>query len=658
MKSLWIDSEAKAFSGSDLDMRVYTSRLLGSNENLVMHGGGNTSVKSITQDFFGNEVEVLLVKGSGWDLKTIEKPGFPALRLAETQRLATLDTLTDTDMASQLRFNMLDQTSPAPSVEAILHAIIPSKFVDHTHADAVLVLSNNPKGKNIIAEVFSDCLILPYVMPGFILSKQVNEAIKDIDINQFKGIILHHHGVFTFSEDPKESYENMIELVNRAEDYILSKGVIDHGVSQSKINLEDLARIRNAVSISRGSPQLAMLDCSDDAQGYAMRDDVSKISTRGPITPDHVIRTKRIPVILEKKPKDSIPEIGIYAKEYRDYFERNKQENLIMLDCAPRAGVWLENGTIAFGSSTKECNIISDIWRHTRWTIQTGESLGGWEALPESDIFELEYWSLEQAKLAKSVGSQPSHKGKIAIITGAAGGIGEATCRSFVDEGAVVIGLDINKDVVSIMGEIGAIGKICDLTNEEEVKRVIEEIVITYGGLDILVCNAGIFYSGENIERISQDRWNKTMSINLDATRSLMANSIKYLRHGINPSIIVIGSRNYEAPGAGASAYSVSKAAVTQLARVAALELAHEGIRVNVLHPDAVFDTKLWTDEALKNSAARYNLTVEEYKCKNLLRVEVTSKKVGDLVSVIASDIFSATTGAQIPIDGGNDRVI
>ena len=507
-------------------------------------------------------------------------------------------------------------------------------------------------------EVFSDCLILPYVMPGFILSKQVNEAIKDIDINQFKGIILHHHGVFTFSEDPKESYENMIELVNRAEDYILSKGVIDHGVSQSKINLEDLARIRNAVSISRGSPQLAMLDCSDDAQGYAMRDDVSKISTRGPITPDHVIRTKRIPVILEKKPKDSIPEIGIYEQEYRDYFKRNKQENLIMLDCAPRAGVWLENGTIAFGSSTKECNIISDIWRHTRWTIQTGESLGGWEALPESDIFELEYWSLEQAKLAKSGGIQPSHKGKIAIVTGAAGGIGEATCRSFVDEGAVVIGLDINKDVVSIMGEIGAIGKICDLTNEEEVKRVIEEIVITYGGLDILVCNAGIFYSGENIERISQDRWNKTMSINLDATRSLMANTIKYLKHGINPSIIVIGSRNYEAPGAGASAYSVSKAAVTQLARVAALELAPHGIRVNILHPDAVFDTQLWTEEALKKSAERYNLTVEEYKCKNLLRVEVTSKKVGDLVSVIASDIFSATTGAQIPIDGGNDRVI
>ena len=658
MKSLWINSEAESFSGSDLDMRVYTSRLLGSNENLVMHGGGNTSVKSKMNDFFGNELEVLLVKGSGWDLKTIEKPGFPALRLAETQHLAELETLSDTDMASQLRFNMLDQAAPAPSVEAILHAIIPTKFVDHSHADAVLVLSNNPKGEDIIAEVFSDCLILPYVMPGFILSKQVNEAIKHIDINQFKGIILHHHGVFTYSEDPKESYENMIELVTRAEDYIQTKGVTDHGVSESKINLEDLAKIRKAVSISRGSPQLAMLDCSSDAQGYATREDVLNISTRGPITPDHVIRTKRIPVILEEKPKDDVPEIEIYAKEYRAYFERNRTENLIMLDPAPRAGVWCGNGTIAFGSTTKECNIISDIWRHTRWTIQTGESLGGWEALSESEIFELEYWSLEQAKLSKSAGIEPSHKGKIAIVTGAAGGIGKATCRSFINEGAVVIGLDINKEVLPAMEQIGAIGKICDLTKGNEVRKTIEEIILKYGGLDILVCNAGIFYSGENIEKISQDRWDKTMNINLDATRSLMANTIKYLKHGINPSIIVIGSRNYEAPGAGASAYSVSKAAVTQLARVAALELAPQGIRVNILHPDAVFDTQLWTEEALKKSAERYNLTIEEYKYKNLLGIEVTSKKVGDLVSVMASDIFSATTGAQIPIDGGNDRVI
>ena len=208
------------------------------------------------------------------------------------------------------------------------------------------------------------------------------------------------------------------------------------------------------------------------------------------------------------------------------------------------------------------------------------------------------------------------------------------------------------------MEQIGAIGKICDLTKGNEVRKTIEEIILKYGGLDILVCNAGIFYSGENIEKISQDRWDKTMNINLDATRSLMANTIKYLKHGINPSIIVIGSRNYEAPGAGASAYSVSKAAVTQLARVAALELAPQGIRVNILHPDAVFDTQLWTEEALKKSAERYNLTIEEYKYKNLLGIEVTSKKVGDLVSVMASDIFSATTGAQIPIDGGNDRVI
>lgn len=658
MKSLWNDSEALHHATDDLAMRVYTSRLLGSNEDLVMHGGGNTSVKGIAQDFFGNEFEVLYVKGSGWDLKTIEKPGFPAVRLKETKLLADLEELSDTDMTQQLRTLMLDVTAPSPSVEAILHAILPAKFVDHTHTDAIVTLTNNPRGEQIMAEVFPDCLILPYVMPGFILSKQVNNALKNVNLDQYKGVILMHHGVFTFSEDAKEAYEDMIALVTRAEEYIANHGKNTHPIAENSVDLVALARIRKAVSQVRGSAQLAILDSSPDAQGFSALENIADIATQGPITPDHVIRTKRVPAIIEDSSKAEVPEIDNYAKAYRDYFERNASPGLQILDQAPRMGIWKNRGAIAFGSSAKECNIIKDIARHTRWAIQTGESLGGWKALPEKDIFDLEYWVLEQAKLGKSGGPPKPHQGKVAVVTGANSGIGKASCEALAEDGAVVVGLDIHADVPQTLAASGMTGIVCDMADSNAVKDAINKVVALYGGLDIIVCNAGIFKSGEQIEQQTEQMWDQTLSINLTATQRFMTCCIPFLKLGIDPSILIVGSRNFPAPGPGAGAYSVSKAGITQLARVAALELASDNIRVNVVHPDAVFDTAIWTQEALANSAARYKLTVEEYKTKNLLKTEIRSSSVGRLLSTLASDVFAATTGAQIPIDGGNDRVI
>ncbi|MFT4519403.1 MAG: rhamnose utilization protein RhaD (predicted bifunctional aldolase and dehydrogenase) [Halioglobus sp.] len=658
MKSLWSDQDAAEFAGDDLAMRVYSSRLLGSEEDLVMHGGGNTSVKGVAADFFGNEFEVLYVKGSGWDLKTIEAPGFPAIKLKETKMLAELDTLSDPQMTQQLRAILMDPTSPSPSVEAILHAILPQKFVDHTHTDAVVTLSNNPQGDQMLAELFPDCLLLPYVMPGFILSKQVNDAIKGIDLNRYKGMILSHHGVFTFSDDAKEAYENMIELVSRAEEFIASEGSNTHPPAEHSVNLMDLARIRKAVSAARGSAQLAMLDQSSDAQGYAALDNVADIATRGPITPDHVIRTKRTPAIVNTSPLADVPEVAAYVQEYKDYYEANCTPDLQMLDPAPRMAIWKNCGSIAFGNSAKECGIISDIARHTRWAVQTGESLGGWEALPEKDIFELEYWVLEQAKLGKSSGTPKPHLGKIAIVTGANSGIGRASCDALAADGAVVIGLDLDPAVTESLGKDGMTGIVCDLTDNSAIKSAVEAVVTQYGGLDIVVCNAGIFKSGERIEDHTEQTWDQTMAINLTATQRFLTATIPFLKLGVSPSILIVGSRNYTAPGAGAAAYSVSKAGITQLARVAALELAADGVRVNIVHPDAVFDTAIWTDEALNNSAARYNMSVAEYKTKNLLKREIRSRDVGKLLSVMASDVFAATTGAQIPIDGGSDRVI
>ena len=658
MKSLWNPSEASAYNDDPLAMRVYTSRLLGTNPELVLHGGGNTSVKATTQDFFGNDVDVLYVKGSGWDLKTIEAPGFPAIRLAETRKLAELDSLSDTDMTRQLRALMLDPTAPSPSVEAILHAILPHKFVDHTHTDAIVTLTNNPRGDELIANVFADCLVLPYVMPGFILSKQVFEAISSVDLDDYKGIILQHHGVFTFSDDAKVAYENMIELVSRGEAYIAEHGTTSHPEAQRATALLDLARIRRAVSRTRGRAQLAVLDDSPDAQGFASLDNVADIASRGPITPDHVIRTKRTPVIINACPDHEVSEVEHFAEEYRNYFEAHRTPGLKILDPAPRVAIWRQHGSIAFGNNQKECAIVTDICRHTRWAIQTGESLGGWEALPEKDIFELEYWVLEQAKLGKSEGPGPAHQGKIAIVTGANSGIGLATCTALARDGATVVGLDINPDVAKRLGDLGMLGLSCDLTDEEATRQAIEKTVASYGGIDILVCNAGIFRAGESIEDMKSDTWDHTLAVNLTATQRLMSQVIPYLKLGISPSILLVGSRNYAAPGAGAAAYSVSKAGITQLARVAALELAPHGVRVNVVHPDAVFDTALWTDDALQTSAQRYNLSVDEYKTKNLLGREIQSTDVGALLSTMASDLFRATTGAQVPIDGGSDRVI
>jgi rhamnose utilization protein RhaD (predicted bifunctional aldolase and dehydrogenase)/NAD(P)-dependent dehydrogenase (short-subunit alcohol dehydrogenase family) len=658
MKSIWNPKEADSIANDDLALRVYTSRLLGAEDALVLHGGGNTSVKSTVKDFFNRDVDVLLVKGSGWDLKTIEKPGFAPLRLEETKMMAARETLSDEDMVKELRGILLDQSAPAPSVEAILHAIMSPKYVDHTHSDSVVTLTNNPQCDKIMAEIYPDCLILPYVMPGFILAKQVFDALQGKDINNYKGIILLHHGVFTYSDDAKVAYENMIELVTRAEDYISKNKNSEEAVKEAEaVDLIRLAQIRKAVSMARGSAQLAVLNTTDLACGYASRDDIQSIATRGPITPDHIIRTKQFPVIIEKEGDELVEEINAFSSNYEAYYQRNAFEGLKILDTAPRAGVWKGVGALAFGSNLKECSITTDISEHTAWAIQTSESFGGWKALSEEELFEMEYWSLEQAKLGKK-GSPKPLQGKIAIVTGGASGIGKATCEQLNADGAVVVALDISPKVIETFSSPEIKGIICDVSNEVELRNAIDHTVAAYGGLDIIVCNAGIFKAGEKIESMSSDTWDKTMSINVTATQRLMQYGIPYLKCGIDPSILVVGSRNVTAPGPGASAYSASKAAVTQLARVAALELASDGVRVNIVHPDAVFDTELWSDEVLEKSATRYGMSVDDYKKKNLLSAEIKSKDVAKLLSVMASDVFGATTGAQVPIDGGNDRVI
>lgn len=652
MQSLWNDQEAAQYSDA-LGLRVYTSRLLGKNPELVLHGGGNTSVKVEEKDFFGEPVSLCYVKGSGWDLATIEREGFAPVRMSALLKMAELPAMTDSDMVLQQRAAMTNPNAPAASIEAILHAILPFTFVDHSHANAIAALTCNADGAARVAEVYGKrVIVVPYVMPGFILAKTIYELIKGRDLRAegIDGMVLLKHGLFTFADDARTSYEKHIELVTLAEQYLAAKAAPLAAGVEPLSDLINLAALRKAVSVKRGHAQIARLLDQPSQVAYAS---IGAAAVRGPLTPDHSIRTKRTPAVIGEDINASVQQ---YADDYTAYFQRNAKTET-MLDTAPRFALWQGRGIVAFGDTVKDANIVADIATHTAATVALGEAVGGWEPLPEKDIFEIEYWELEQAKLRKG----PARKvlqGKVALVTGCAAGIGFACAESLAEQGAQVVGLDIDKDIPEIMKKINGVGMVVNLTDDEATQKAIAVAVREFGGIDIVVSNAGIFPKNEYLDALQQGDWDRTIAINLTSHQKLLRYVIPYVRQGMDPTIIFVGSRNFKAPGPGAAAYSCSKAALTQLCRVAALELAPQKVRCNVIHPDAVFDTKLWTPEALQRSADRYGMTIEEYKTKNLMKVEIKSKDIGNMVATMASPVFLKVTGAQIPVDGGNDRVI
>ena len=657
MQSLWNDTEAATFGTDLLGQRVYTSRLLGRNPALVLHGGGNTSVKVTEKDFFGDDVELCYVKGSGWDLATIEREGFSPVRMDALIKMSKLASMSDADMVLQQKAAMTNPNAPAASIEAILHAILPFRFVDHSHANAISALTCNAEGEARVKELYGNrVIIVPYVMPGFILAKTVADLIsgRDLRAEGVQGLVLLKHGLFTFDDDARKSYELHIEMVTMAEEYLAQKsGQAAAAQAEAATDLRALATLRQAVSKVRGYPQIARLNASAEAAGYAGLAGVAEFGTRGPLTPDHSIRTKRAPAFIGE---DIAASVQKYADDYKAYFDRNAAGHT-QLDAAPRFAIWPNQGVVSFGDTLKDAKIVADIAESTAATVQLAEKVGGWEPLPEKDIFEIEYWELEQAKLRKGP-ARKVHQGKVALVTGCAAGIGFAIAESLAEQGAQVVGLDIDKEIPDIMKKIGGVGIVVNLTEDQPVQEAIDFVVSEYGGIDIVVSNAGIFPKNEHLDVMQQMDWDRTISINLTSHQKLMNKVIPYVKLGIEPSIIFVGSRNFKAPGPGASAYSCSKAALTQLCRVAALELAPWRVRVNIVHPDAVFDTKLWTPEALQRSAERYGMTVDEYKTKNLMKVEIKSKDIGNMVSAMASPLFAKVTGAQIPVDGGNDRVI
>ena len=657
MQNRWEENEAPS-SDDLLAECVYGSRLLGSEPDLVLHGGGNTSVKHTVRDITGDELDVLSVKGSGWDLASIEKAGFASVRLDRLRRLLHLPELSDRRMMNELRCARVDAGAPDPSVEALLHALLPATAVHHSHADAVIALSNQVDGTKAVTEAFGDrVIVVPYVMPGFDLARLCAGLWPEQANDGTWGMVLEHHGLFTVGDTTREAYTRHIELISMAERFIADRaapaGTISPAAALPSVPAAELAGLRQRISAHAGGPVIVSRHTDDDVRAFVARDDVGRVSQEGPATPDHVIRTKRLPLLGR--------DVEAYADDYDAYVAHHAARargELTGLDPAPRVLLDPELGMLTVGRRAADADIAADIYRHTMRIIDRAERMSGYQGLPAQDIFDVEYWELEQAKLTRDRRTS-SFTGEVAVVTGAASGIGRACAETLIANGASVIGLDIAPTVPDTLDGPAWLGLEADVTDPGAVSTALQRGVERFGGVDILVAAAGVFAPTQPIGDLDPGHWRRSMAVNADAVADLFTQAHPLLRCAPSGGrVVLIASKNVPAPGPGAAAYSASKAAAHQLARVAALEWAADGIRVNMVHPDAVFDTGLWTDELLAQRAAHYGLTVEEYKRRNLLRAEVTGDDVASAVRELCTPAFRCTTGAQVPVDGGNDRVV
>jgi rhamnose utilization protein RhaD (predicted bifunctional aldolase and dehydrogenase)/NAD(P)-dependent dehydrogenase (short-subunit alcohol dehydrogenase family) len=636
------------WADTDLEQCVQASRLLGADASLVLHGGGNSSVKLGWIDVTGRAIDAIFVKGTGRDMATITAEGFAPLALARLRELLDVEALTDSEMMRELGAARLDPAAPQPSVEALLHAFLPHPAVLHSHADVIAALTNVADGEAAIREAFGDsALVVPYVMPGFDLAREVRRAWCDRAGDGTLAIVLLHHGLVTFGATSQEAYERHLELIDAAARRLEERLPPTASAAPPRlpdVALTDLADVRAAISEAAGRPMIVQRHTDPAVRRFVARADLTSLATRGPLTPDHVIRTKRTPLVGR--------DVAGFAGAYTDYFADHSTHGSTMLDPAPRVVLDPELGMLTAGTSVQGAQVVADIYHHTIPVLELAEDrLGGYVALPPERLFEVEYWELEQAKL-RTAGESPPLGGAIALVTGAASGIGRSCAEALVAAGAAVAGVDVRASDTGL-------GLVADVTDKAAVQRALRATVEAFGGVDIAVLAAGVFGASSIISDVDVDHWRLTMDVNADAAAFLLAELHPLLsRSPVGGRVVVVGSKNVRAPGRGAAAYSASKAALTQLARVAALEWAADGIRVNTVHPDAVFDTGLWTPELLAERAAQHGLDVDAYKRRNLLRAEITSTDVARAVVALCDNTFRVTTGAQIPVDGGNDRVI
>ena len=679
MQSRWNPAEARKFAADyapkgvneDLAIRTYTTRLLGSDPRMVLHGGGNTSVKTTVKDMLGEDVEVICIKGSGWDMGVIEPAGLPAVRLAPLRKLRKLDKLSDEDMVNFQRINLLDSASPNPSVETLLHAFLPHKFVDHVHSTAVLALTDQPDNKALVHEVYGDRVAyVPYTIPGFALAKSVADVF---DKNpKVEGLVLLQHGIFTVGETAEQAYSRMIEFVTMAEERLTRqrKTLVPAKLPAKIASLPEIAPIlRGAVAIDKnalaGTAKRQILDfrTNETILNYVNGAEVARYSQVGVVTPDHTIRTKNWPVVvpapeagkLEEWAVDVHAAVDAFVARYNRYFADNNAKSAVKktaLDPLPRVILVPGVGMFGIGASAKDAAIAADIAENAVQVITDAEAIGEYRSISEFDMFEVEYWSLEQAKLGKS--NEKSLARQVAVITGGGSGIGAATAKAIAKEGAEIAILDRDEAAAkAVAKKIGAtaLGIACDVTDPASVKAAFDQVVSKFGGVDIVVSNAGAAWQG-TIGKVDDETLRKSFELNFWAHQSVAQNATRIMQaQGTFGCLLFNTSKQAVNPGKDFGPYGLPKAATLFLVKQYALDHGKDGIRANAVNADRI-RTGLLTDDMVAARSKARGLSENDYMSGNLLKREVTAEDVANAFVYLAT--ATKTTAAIITVDGGN----
>ncbi len=679
MPNLW--SESDAGGKDETGLLVYQSRLIGADTSLVVWGGGNTSIKTTQEDFRGRGVSAMTVKGSGSDLKTIEPKHFPSLYLDDVLLLFDRDSMSDDDMVAYLAQCMLDPKSPRPSIETLLHAFLPYHSVVHSHADAIVALTNTRESDALLRSVYGDkAAIVEYIRPGFALSKLVGQRVRENP--SVHGVILVNHGLFTWGDSAKEAYDRHIELVDQASEYAEHKArgkTVFTPAPGRRIEETERRRIAAALApvlrglVSRSQPMVLRYDDAPDIMDFVNSREAGALSQVGPATPDHTLQTKIKPLWVDAEypgNQDSLAErlqesVDRYVSEYSSWYRVNSDGQHPMLDPHPRVVLMPGVGMWSTGKDSKAALIAGDVYHHTIGVIKAAQTVGSYVSLSDKDAYDVEYWPMELYKLTLAPPERELSR-RVALVTGAAHGIGEAISRRLAAEGAHLVVTDIDSEGARALamdindkygyGRAGAFDM--DVTDPEQIAAAFHYLRLTYGGLDILISNAGIAPVGA-IHELSLKDWQRALDINSTGHFLVARETVKLMRdQGMGGSLVFVGTKNVPAPGKDFGAYSASKAAEVQMARVLAIENGECGIRVNVVNPDAVFQgSNLWSAELKEQRARAHGIDVDRledfYRQRNLLKQRVTAEDVAEAVLFLAGPRSSKTTGAMLPVDAG-----
>ena len=677
MRSRWNDEDAKGLA--DLDLLVYASRLVGAESSLVVWGGGNTSIKLTERDHRARAIPVLRVKGSGSDLKSIQRKDFPGVKMDDILALLDRADMGDQEMVSYLAHGLVEPGGPRPSIETLLHGFLPAHAVVHTHADAIVSLTNNDRAAETLASVYGkDVIALAYRRPGFRISKDVADAIAAQP--QAKALVLERHGTITWGATVREAYEATIELISRAEEAIAARRAGRRVFGAARVAVLDAASRRaTAVAVApklrgqlgRGRRVVLAFDGDPRVAEFASSAVAPEVSQVGPATPDHTIFTKRVACLADVADGPTALAQAIertvarYAEDYTRYFEAHRFAGAELLDPLPRVVLVPGLGMFTAGKDRRTAAIVSDIYHHTIDVMGNALAFGAYVSLTPRDAFDVEYWPLELYKLTLAPPERELAR-RIALVTGGAGGLGKAIARRLAAEGAHVVIADLDEggarkvaeEIAATVGSGRALGLRMDVTSEASVREAFEETVLAYGGLDVLVSNAGIAHSTP-VAQLALADWERSFAVNStghflvarEAMRILMA-------QGLGGALVFVATKNVMSPGKDFAAYSAAKAAEAQLAKVLALEGAPHGIRSNIVNPDAVFqDSGLWSPEVRRERAAAQGIAVEQleefYRKRNLLGARILPDDVAEAVLFLASDRSAKTTGCTLTVDGG-----